>query len=103
MARNALHYLEIYLGYEACWSDIHHACHCFAFEAAREAVFECPYLLTKNPKRLRESLPALINVLGASPAKIQRNEQNYERNLNLEFQVSTRFVLFKDGVSSLEL
>ncbi|CAK9097734.1 Hydrocephalus-inducing protein (Protein Hy-3) [Durusdinium trenchii] len=49
MARNALHYLEIYLGYEA----------------AREAVFECPYLLTKNPKRLRESLPALINVLGS--------------------------------------
>mmetsp|Transcript_27349 Transcript_27349/g.63682 ORF Transcript_27349/g.63682 Transcript_27349/m.63682 type:complete len:448 (-) Transcript_27349:195-1538(-) len=48
-ARNALHLLSIYLGEEA----------------AKEAVFECPYLLTKNSRKMRESLPALINVLGS--------------------------------------
>ncbi|CAE7232356.1 HYDIN [Symbiodinium sp. CCMP2456] len=48
-ARNALHLLSIYLGEEA----------------AKEAVFECPYLLTKNSKLMRATLPALINVLGS--------------------------------------
>ena len=33
-------------------------------QEAKEAVFECPFLLTKNAKNMRESLPALINVLG---------------------------------------
>ena len=47
-----MNYLEIYLGEEA----------------AKEAVFDCPYLLTKNAKNMRESLPALINVLGAQAA-----------------------------------
>ena len=37
---------------------------CMGCQAAKEAVFECPYLLTKNSKLMRATLPALINVLG---------------------------------------
>lgn len=65
-ARNALHYLEIYLGEEE----------------AKEAVFECPFLLTKNAKNMRESLPALINVLG-SKQKLQEVITKYPQLTNV--------------------
>ena len=41
----------------------------FERQAAKEAVFECPYLLTKNSKLMRATLPALINVLGHKAAE----------------------------------
>ena len=68
-ARNALHLLSIYLGEEAQSSSLvgimdRHG----SLQAAKEAVFECPYLLTKNSKLMRATLPALINVLGHLPA-----------------------------------
>ena len=65
-ARNALHYLEIYLGEEA----------------AKEAVFECPFLLTKNSKNMREALPALLNVLG-SKQRLQEVITKYPQLSNI--------------------
>ncbi|CAE7461731.1 HYDIN [Symbiodinium sp. CCMP2592] len=65
-ARNALHLLSIYLGEEA----------------AKEAVFECPYLLTKNSKLMRATLPALINVLG-SRSRLREVIAKYPQLTNL--------------------
>eukprot|EP00931_Biecheleriopsis_adriatica_P008075 TRINITY_DN109307_c0_g1_i1.p1 TRINITY_DN109307_c0_g1~~TRINITY_DN109307_c0_g1_i1.p1 ORF type:complete len:462 (-),score=74.76 TRINITY_DN109307_c0_g1_i1:83-1444(-) len=48
-ARNAFHYLQMYLGPKV----------------ARHVVVECPFLLTKEAGQMRESIPALLNVLGS--------------------------------------
>lgn len=49
MPRRAFHYYAMYLGPEV----------------ARDVVIECPFLLTKRAGQTRETLPALLNVLGS--------------------------------------
>lgn len=48
-ARNAFHFLSMHLGPKV----------------ARQAVFETPWLLTRLGKRMKATLPALLNILGS--------------------------------------